>query len=269
MKEVKDESLYQFEKSLNYPVFIRVSGDIASKIEAFLKTMRFEKVASGDLEKTKKLISTDEKARVLNLTEATINISAQIEGRRESDLFSPESISPTEAGRVYRYRDIALMLYSFRHKEWQVAFVHDFLTDDSKKARAGMVIHRFLSWSLSVFGVVGFWGAAQDDRVIIFKNKNNISPVFYIDVLGQKIISEKGVSKIKGRLIVARPLGSIRGTSKVMSKEELLSFLHHHSIYFDYSGPSVPVRQVIQKLSIIAQGIVSEIVEAKEKCQNL
>ena len=41
-----------------------------------------------------------------------------------------------------------------------------------------------------------------------------------------------------------------------MTNEELLSFMSAHSSYLDYQGLSVPVRQMIQTLAKMTEGLV-------------
>jgi hypothetical protein len=41
-----------------------------------------------------------------------------------------------------------------------------------------------------------------------------------------------------------------------MKNEELLSFLSAHCSYMDYSGLSVPVRQMIQTLARMTEGLI-------------
>jgi hypothetical protein len=117
-------------------------------------------------------------------------------------------------------------------------------------------MNRYLSWALAPLGIIGLWGVPVDEGVVVMSQKNAGGEGVFIDINRRVIMGLDGVKPIKGRFQLLRLDSTLKGRSITMSKEELLSFLMAHIIYFDYDGPSIPVRQMVQTLLTLARGIV-------------
>ena len=78
----------------------------------------------------------------------------------------------------------------------------------------------------------------------------------FIDVKALQMLSIDGVKKLRPHFKILRLDSTLHGRNIKMSTEELLSFLSSHCTYLDSSGLSVPVRQVIQTLSKMTEGLV-------------
>ena len=105
-------------------------------------------------------------------------------------------------------------------------------------------------------GIVGFWGVPVDEGVVVMKQHESRGESVYIDIKRQNVITVDGVKKIKGRFKVLRLDPTLKGRNVAMTAEEFLSFLSFHCNYFDYVGPSLPIRQMITSLPSYAVGLV-------------
>ncbi len=139
--------------------------------------------------------------------------------------------------------------------EWQLAAFDDFGSTEHDLDYK-IILNRFLSWSLAPLGIVGFWGVPVDDGVVVMRQNKSQGEAVYLDIFNGNVISLDGYKKISARFKIMRLNSTLHGRNIVMTNEELLSFLTTHVSYFDYSGPSVPVRQIIQAISKKFQGLL-------------
>lgn len=250
------KTYFQFNKELGIPVYVALDlTSFEQSVQDFLMKMKFSKIADSEEAEVLKKIKTQKDARVLNITEATAIVSKQIHGTMESDRYGHESIIPKEGYRVYRYKDVGLMIYSFGAKEWQLGCYKDFGSRINHIA-SSMIINRYLSWALSPFGILGIWGVSVDEGMVAQRAIDSKGEVVFIDVINQKIMTIDGVKKMSPRFKVLRLDPTIRGRNIKMTNEEYLSFISAHCSYFDYSGLSVPVRQMIQSFVKLTEGLV-------------
>lgn len=250
------KTYFQYQKDLNLPVYL--SADLSqfeTSFGEFLGKMKFHKL--GDKEEVVALqeIKKNSLARILHLSEASPLVAKQIQKTTESDRYGAESIIAKEGYRVYRHKDVGLMVYSFGVKEWQLGCYKDFgATSFSQASR--MMINRFLSWALVPHGIVGLWGVTVDDGMVAQKAVDSKGEVVFIDIKGQRMISFDGIKKLRPHFKILRLDPTLKGRNIKMSSEELLSFLSAHCSYLDTAGLSVPVRQMIQALSKMTEGLI-------------
>lgn len=250
------KTYFQYQKELNIPVYI--SADLAnfeSSFGDFLGKMKFHKL--GDKEEIAALqeIKKNVNARILHISEASPLVAKKIQSTMESDRYGAESIIPKDGYRVYRHKDMGLMVYSFGVKEWQFGCYKDF-GSNNLLVSSRMIINRFLSWALVPHGLVGLWGVTVDDGMVAQKPMDSRGEVVFIDVVGLRMISFDGIKKLRPHFKILRLDPSLKGRNVKMTNEELLSFLSAHCSYMDSSGLSVPVRQMIQALSKMTEGLL-------------
>jgi hypothetical protein len=80
--------------------------------------------------------------------------------------------------------------------------------------------------------------------------------VVFFDILSLRMITLDGIKKIRPHFKILRLDPSLKGKNIRMTNEELLSFLSAHCSYLDSSGLSVPVRQMIQAVGKMAEGLL-------------
>ena len=247
---------FQYQKELNLPIYICVEPlAFDQRVLEFIAEMQFVKLNEKEEVQALKTIATHRQARVLHISEATPAVSRQIQMSLESDRYGLETITPGPRYRVYRYKKFALMIYSYNAKEWQLGCYSNFANKENL-IQARIVINRYLSWSLSPLGILGIWGVAVDDGMVAQRAADAKGEVILIDINNNRLITIDGVKKISPKFKVLRLDPTLKGRNIRMTNEEFISFLFSHCSYFDYSGPSVPVRQMIQAFAKMTEGLV-------------
>lgn len=250
------KTYFQFHKELNIPIYIAVdlTGFDPSFAE-FLSKVKFSKLADKEEAAALEQIKKDNKAKVLHLIEATPIVAKQIQNTMESDRYGLESIIPKDGYRVYRYKDVGLLVYSFTAKEWQLGCYKDFGSSANSIA-SRMIINRFLSWALVAHGIIGLWGVVVEDGMVAQRPIDSNGEAVFIDVIGLRMISMDGIKKLRPHFKILRLDPTLKGRNIKMGSEELLSFLSAHCAYLDSSGLSVPVRQIVHTLSKMTEGLI-------------
>jgi hypothetical protein len=250
------KSLYQYQKEINLPIFISVDlTTFESSFGEFLSKMKFTKLTDKEEIDAQGQLKKNNHARILHMSEASLLVAKQIQSTMESDRYGSESIIPKEGYRVYRYKDLGLMVYSFGAKEWQLGCYKDFGSTEQKMS-SRMMINRFLSWALVPHGIVGLWGVSIDDGMVAQRPGDSKGEAVFVDIVGSRLITQDGIKKLRSHFKVLRLDPTLKGRNIKMSSEELLSFLSAHCTYLDSSGLSVPVRQMIQSMSKMSEGLV-------------
>lgn len=246
---------FQFRKELGYPIFIRFkNGDFDGALADFLNQQHFHKIQDAEAKDVEKAIVGDPKARVLTFQEASVSVGRQITSMVESDRYGQESVVTQIGYRVYRYKNSALMMYSFTSKEWQIGVFKSFGAKAENYA-SKIVLNRYLSFALQAIGVVGFWGVPIDEGMVVQRYADSRGEAVYIDLKSEKIISHDGVKKLSARFKMLRLDPTLKNRNVRMTSEELLGFLTSHCTYFDTTGLTVPVRQMIQAIARVTEGV--------------
>lgn len=256
MSEKTKYIYFQYFKDAGLPIFIKTeAAAFGMTLQDFMAKMKFQLIPEKDHAGVENLIRSQTHARVLSITEATHLVAKQIEQTAESDKYGPESITPKEGYKVYRYKGCALIVYSFGAKEWQMGCYENFGSKKTELA-SRIVLNRFLSWALAPLGIVGFWGVPIDDGVVVQRSAEAVGEAVFFDVMAKKIFTLDGEKKWNAKFKILRLDPILKGRNIKMSGEELLSFLSSHTSFFDYSGLSVPVRQMIQVIAKSTEGLV-------------
>jgi hypothetical protein len=121
---------------------------------------------------------------------------------------------------------------------------------------ARTIINRYLSWALSPLGILGLWGVVIDDGVVAQRSSDSKGEAVFIEMGKQRLLTVDGVKKISPKFKILRLDPTLHNRNIKMSNEEFVSFLFSHCTYFDYAGPSVPVRQLIQSMAKITEGLI-------------
>ena len=247
---------FQYARELDYPIFIKCDlGHFDASLLNFLMENQFSEVEGKDLPRVQKELIINKKARVLTLKEVSPTLARQIDQVRDSDRFGPESLIPKSGYRVYRYKKMALMVYSLAANEWEMACYSHFGSPDFLK-ESRVIINRYLSWSLSALGVVGFWGVPVEEGIVVQRLNESKGEAVFVDPIKRKIMTLDGIMPVKAHFSVLRLDSALKNKNKVMKKEELISFLSMHCTFMDYTGLTVSLRQVIKTLAYVADGLV-------------
>lgn len=249
------KTYFQYQKELHLPIY--VTADLTTfepSLVDFLVRHKFTKLNEKEEAEAVSQIQKQNLARVLHISEASPIVAKQIHSSMESDRYGAESIIPKNGYRVYRYKDLGLMVYSFAAREWQLGCYKDFGASSSMFG-SRIMINRFLTWALVPHGILGLWGVTVDDGMVAQRPVDSKGEAVFVDVVGLRMISVDGIKKMRSHFKILRLDPTLKGRNIKMTNEELLTFLSAHCSYLDPVGLSVPVRQMVQALSKITDGL--------------
>ncbi len=258
MKGIKEEeklTFYQFNKKNDFPIYIKLNtSDFEPDILSFIKSLNFEELGAADAKSAQERIKTDPRSRILRIEEASLLVSRQIAAARESDRFGLESIIQKNGYKVYRYKNIGMLVFSSVSKEWQLGCFPDFGSVDFEM-HSRIVMNRFLSWALAPLGYIGFWGTPVDEGLVIQRSHDTKGEAVYINVIDRSVLSIDGEKRLRFNYRLIRLDNSLRGQSSEMSFEQLLGFLSVNNTYFGETGQPEFVRQMVQTLAKMSAGL--------------
>ncbi len=247
---------FQYFKELGLPIYIQYcESELPIDLKQILIDHKFTQLDD------KKTLTIDEQiektpnAKILNIEIASPILSTQILNFTETDSYGLESVTPKDGYNIYRYRGGCVLLYSFTLNEWKMGVLNSFL-NESDLFSFRSILNRYLSWALAPLGIIGFWGVPVEEGVVILNQAESEGEAVFIDVLNSTILSLDGSTQVRGPFNILRLDSTLHGRNIGMRREELFSFLNQYCTYFDYSGLSYPVRQLIQHLSRLSTGIV-------------
>lgn len=245
---------YQFYNELGLPIFVKFNQDLLGmNLCTFLESNRFKELPETEVKQIDKLVEETENAKLLNIELASPHVGNQIRHFSHTDSYGPESVTPRDGYRIYRFRNEAITIFSHRSKVWQMGVLENF-GENVHSSR--VIINRFLAWALVPFGIISFWGVPVDEGAVILRQSESEGECIYIDVQNYRQMSLDGIKECKGSFQILRLDHALKNRTIGMTKEELLSFLYQFCTYFDHDGLSYPIRQIIHHLSRLAVGQV-------------
>ncbi len=248
-------SYFQFAVEQDYPVYI--SCDLKMLDLNLLPMLRSARFSQCD-EKSVAQMHTrlrEKRAKLLKISEASAKVSAQIGSSKFEDQFGPESVSLKQGYRIYRYKGLGLMIYAFSKSEWELGVSNLFGSEEATQMTR-IILNRFSSWALCHDGIVGFWGAAVDEGIVVMKQSLAGGEAVFVDLNKNMVISVEGDKKLKPSLEILRLDRTLRDRTISMSKEELFSFLSNKCTFFDHNGLVVSIRQMIQAIVKNSNGVI-------------
>lgn len=246
---------FQFNSDLDYPVYLKVNPTVFdSNFAEIIRHLGFTRCNEKGVEIAQKKLAMGH-AKILHISEASPKVAQQIGHSRFEDKFGPEAIIPKSGYKIYKYAGVALLVYSFATSEWQLGCMPNF---GSKKDEISckVILNRFLSWSLCSSGVIGFWGAPVEEGIVVMRQARSNGECVFIDVHKNIVISTEGNKSIRSSFQILRLDKTLKNRTIRMSREEVFSFLSNRTTFFDYNGLIVSVRQMIQMITKISQGVV-------------
>lgn len=245
---------FQFGRELDYPIFICVSLEqFDSSLTGFLTQCGFNLLTQDSTESIEARLKSREHGRVLRIEPAGMRAGQQITKNTESDRFGPESVVSKEGYRVYRYKNLGLMVLSYGASEWKLGVTRDFGTENSLVSSRS-VLNRFLSWALSPMGVAGFWGSPVEEGVVLMKQGEAKGEAVFFDILKNRLLTRDGEKTFHSDFKIIRLDNILKNRSARMGREEMPGFLTVHSTYLSPEGLALPIRQVIQTISMQFEG---------------
>jgi hypothetical protein len=258
--ETEETYYFQYHRDEDYPIYLKLEGfgerDFADSFIKLVEQMNFREVEGAEAELAEKELSRNSLARMLKFKQASFKVVRQIESAAHSDRFGLESILPKEGYKVYRYKNQALLVYSYAAEVWECGVTENFAENEEGIIAARTVLNRFLSWSMAPLGVIGFWGVPVKEGLVVMKPKDSQAEVVFLDLNKRKVLSMDGAKPIPSRFKIMRLDNKLKNRNIKMSSEELMSFLSVHTCYLDPEGLSRPIRQLLQAVSRRAEGLI-------------
>lgn len=247
---------FQYLKGTELPVYLKIElGEGLGELVDFVASFGFYSLSDAEAEVAQTQLRSHFEARVLTISQASNGLERQIQQGVESDRFGAESLTPRKGYKVYRYKGVALMVYSIAAKEWTMGAVSSACTEEFKNAWR-MIFNRYLGWALAPLGYVGFFGVPVEEGCLILKARESLGECVFIDVMRARVLSLDGEQMLGPKFNFIRLGATLKGRAVKMTKEDLFSFLCLSTSYFDYDGLPVPVRQMIQVLARTVGGVV-------------
>jgi len=101
---------YQFQKDLNYPVFLRFENkDLEFEFKNLMTVLGFTKL---ETEQLKDIHFDQSKTKVLRIQKANARVAKQIDQTFATDKYGPENINQLGTYDVYRYKNYGMMILS-------------------------------------------------------------------------------------------------------------------------------------------------------------
>lgn len=247
---------YQYHRDQKYPLYLKVQvNQFDPNLPNLLKQLQFSILDEDEVKKLDEVFESEPHARMLTIKLATNRVARHVDFAVESDRYGFESVMPKDGYRLYRYKGMGLMVYSFVMPYWELG-VHSKFGAEEELFVTRMMINRFLAWGLFPFHVVGVWGVPVDEGIVVLRPKESKGEAVFIDLKDYKVLSEDGASSFPSRFKVLRLDSTLRDRNISMNDGQLSSFLASQTTFMDSSGLNIPVRQMIKTLSQLAEGIV-------------
>lgn len=246
----KNFSYYQFQKKMNYQVYLRFEDfEFENYFTEVLEMMGFDKVERDNVKDIKFVPG---KTKVLKITKASPRVARQIvKSDFLFDKFGKESLSKMGTYDVYRYRGFAMMIFSQQNALWELG-VKDFSDQDTLR----VIFTRFLSYALAPSGVIGFWGVPVDEGfVVMSQNSANFETVF-VDLNQSVLLTYDGIKPIESELQILRLDSTLNREVKEMKKEELISFLSMNTNFLSYQGLDQGLKKVLFDLCKVSKAFI-------------
>ena len=253
--ENKNLTYFQYQKCLQLPIYVRVDLDhFSPHLSVLLGEMNFEKLSAKEAEDVLERVERKVGGRLLTLEEASPIAAKKIDFMGELGKYGEESVVPGYGYRVYCYRGVAMMPYSYQSPLWGLGCFKDF-GSEKKIVACRTVLNRFLGYALAPMGIVGLWGEFLDEGIALFKQKRGSGKAVFVDVKNESVLFSEGFHRMNPRFKVFRLGSEYLNRDVIMGPEELVSCLFSYLTYFDHEGPVVPVRQAVQALARLVTGI--------------
>ncbi len=249
--EKQKVTYFQFQKELDYQVYLRLEGDkLESALTPSLISLGFSEVEEEELKKT---AFHKHETKVLKINEAGVRVAKQIQSfAGPLAAYGPESLSNQGTYQVYRYQNVGIMVFSEASASWEMGLVRP----EHHETEIKTMLVRYVSWALGGQGVVGFWAVPVDEGFVIMRPVEAQFEVVFVDVKKMRLITQSGVKSIGADLNVMRLDETLHNETRGMSRESLLSYMGANTCYFSQMGITPAMRHGLYELTSFARGVI-------------
>ncbi len=223
----KQFSYYQFQKDLNYPIYLRFENfEFENLFVEVIEILGFQKIERDEV-KNHNLSSSE--TRVLKIVSASSAVKQKMElAQGGFSLSHDEVFHSLGLYDVYIFKKVAMMVLGERNPLWELG-----VTDTSDQVALKIVLNRFLSQSMAMLNVAAFWGCAIEKGFISQSLKECQGNALFIDPKNKKMISSGKVIDIDNDFSILRLIPTRAEQGTTMTKENFYSFLSVKTIYPD------------------------------------
>jgi hypothetical protein len=241
---------YQYRKTQDYPVYLRVVPDEGhTKLEHLFNELGFSEVPEKD---SKKISLQRSLTRILTIQGAGARLQQQINGSSILDKFGHESLSLQGTTPVYTYRRVGVMGLPLQRTLWDLAINNDNLQTD-QMVGLRVMLTRYLAFALSEQGLISYWGTVKDETIIVMKQGDSFGEAVFVDEARGMVFWNGGEMRLPTHLKFLRKDKDHRAAGK-MSREELISFLSVSTCLLSFTGISTTMKRAIYALSSRSTG---------------
>ena len=254
--QVNDQMrVFRLRKDLDYPVYLKVDlSGFEEGMKAFIFNSGFELMEGISEDDILDLLGKASYSRILSITLASNSVMRHVDQAQESDLYGLESLVPREGYSVYRYKREGIIVYSSSASVWKLGCRSNFGEMSGEIKAYKIILNRFLSWALAPMGVVGFWGRYSNSELELLKQNDSDGELVFLDMYRNIGFNNKTFWTLGPEFrMVKRDSTGLNSLKEghVISQEEFISLLSMNCSFFDYKGLSLPIRQMIQRISKI------------------
>lgn len=242
---------FQFQKEIEYSLFIKIETDqLNDNLKHTFNSIGFNEITEKEF-KEKDLQRY--KTRILSVKEATHKVARQISHSfLGMERYGNENITTQGNYEVYRFKNVGMMVLSQMTYEWELGLIDL----EEKQDQIKIMLTRFITWSLVEQGVVAFWGVPVEEGLVVMNQKESAGEAVFLDVNNHKMITQDGTKKLPPYIQFLRLDPVLRGETKLMSKEELLSYLTTNVSFFTVSKLPFDLVRNIKNIVHFSEGII-------------
>lgn len=252
--QINDQmSIFRLRKDLDYPVYLKVDlSGFGEGLKAFIFNSGFELMEGVSEDDISDLLGRASHSRVLSITLASNNVMRHVDQAQESDLYGFESLVPRDGYSVYRYKREGIIVYSSSASVWKLGCRSNFGEGSGSAKAYKIILNRYLSWALAPMGVVGFWGRYSNSELEFLKQNDSDGELVFLDMYRNIGFNNKTFWTLGPEFRMVKRGGHGSNSLKeghVIRQEEFISLLSMNCSFFDYKGLSLPIRQMIKRIS--------------------
>lgn len=242
---------YQFQKEIDFSLFVKASTVVLSEaLKQTLKNVGFEEISAKEF-KEKDLQRY--KTKILTIKEANHKVARQIsQSFLGMEKYGSENLTSQGNYEVYRFKNVGMMVFSQMTYEWELGLINT----ENNLEETRVMLTRFITWALVEQGILAFWGIPVEEGLVVMSQKESAGEAVFIDMENNKIITQEGTKKLPAYLQILRLDSTLKSQTKVMSPEELLSFLTTNVSFFTVSNLPYELMRNIRNLVLFSEGII-------------
>ncbi len=246
----KKFSYYQFRKSLGYSVFVRFED--AEFEKQFVETLTLLGFDPVERDKVKDIELNPKETKILRVVKANARVAKKIASPEFGDnRFGDEQVSLVGSYSVYCYKNIGMMIYGSGTLMWELG-----VRSTNNQNALRVIFTRFLSFALKDQGVIGIWGVPVDEGFVVLSPKDANFESVFVDVKKQVILTYEGTKTLGADCQILRLDSTLQSEMKLLSPDELLSFLSQRTTFISPMGMKSYMRSDIWELAQTATGYV-------------